>query len=492
MPEDRFRQVALLSLVLLLCAQRVGAQQTPAVVTSPNGSPSPTPAVFSPQTLSELKQLQKAALESDYAYRQVAHLANNIGQRLSGSAQAGKAVEYVAAELKAIGCEVHLEKVMVPHWVRGEETAALVQFPGQASNTTQKIVLCALGGSVATPKEGIEAEVLVVKNFDELKSIPREKVAGKIVLFNYPFDKQMAAQGRGFQAYGEAVVYRSQGPIAAAKQGAVACLIRSVGAADYRLPHTGVTNYAKDTTKIPAGAVTAEDADLIANLVPQGVVKMKLILTPQTLPDVESANVIGDIKGSEHPEQVVIVSGHLDSWDLGTGAIDDGAGVAVSMEAANLIQKLRLKPKRTIRVIAWMNEENGEEGSKQYAKDHAKEIPNHFAAMETDAGAGHPIGVNIKAKPEVKKMFGPVSEILQESGAGILELVEHCGADIEPLEKAGVPAFSPIQDSRLYFNYHHTAADTLDKIVPKELAENSAVVAVVAYAMANMERPLPR
>ena len=219
---------------------------------------------------------------------------------------------------------------------------------------------------------------------------------------------------------------------------------------------------------------------------------MKLVLTPETLPDAESANVIADIKGSEHPEQVVIVSGHLDSWDLGTGAIDDGAGVAVSMEAANLIQKLHLKPKRTIRVIAWMNEENGEAGSKQYAKDHEKEIPNHFAAMETDGGAGHPIGVNIHAKPEVKKMFVPVANILQESGAGILDLVEHCGADIEPLEKAGVPAFSPIQDSRFYFNYHHTAADTLDKIVPKELAENSAVVAVVAYALANMERPLPR
>jgi Zn-dependent M28 family amino/carboxypeptidase len=177
---------------------------------------------------------------------------------------------------------------------------------------------------------------------------------------------------------------------------------------------------------------------------------------------------------------------------LGTGAIDDGAGVAVSMEAANLIQKLHLKPKRTIRVIAWMNEENGEAGSKQYAKDHEKEIPNHFAAMETDGGAGHPIGVNIKGKPEVKKMFAPVADILQESGAGILDLVEHCGADIEPLEKAGVPAFSPIQDNRFYFNYHHTAADTLDKIVPKELAENSAVVAVVAYALANMEQPLPR
>jgi carboxypeptidase Q len=472
-------------------AAELSAQQTPAS-SRPNGSPSPTPPVFSPKTLSELKQLQKAALESDYAYRQVAHLANNIGPRLSGSAQAAKAVEYVAAELKAIGCDVQLEKVMVPHWVRGEETAALLEFPGQAPNTTQKIVLCTLGGSVATPKNGIEAEILVVKNFDELKSMPREKVAGKIVLFNYPFDKQMAAEGRASQAYGEAVAYRSRGPSAAARQGAVACLIRSVGGADYRLPHTGMTDYAKDAPKIPAGAVTAEDADLIANLVPQGTVKMKLVLTPQTLPDIESANMIGDIKGSEHPEEVVIVSGHLDSWDLGTGAIDDGAGVAVSMEAANLIQKLRFKPKRTIRVIAWMNEENGEAGSKQYAKDHEKEISSQFAAMETDGGAGHPIGVNIKANPEVKKIFAPVAAILQESGAGILDLVEHCGADIEPLEKAGVPAFSPIQDSRFYFNYHHTAADTLDKIVPKELAENSAVVAVVAYALANMERPLPR
>jgi Zn-dependent M28 family amino/carboxypeptidase len=345
---------------------------------------------------------------------------------------------------------------------------------------------------VATPPGGTEDEVVVVKNFNELKSLPREKVAGKIVLFNYPFDKQTAAEGRSFQAYGQAVVYRSDGPSAAARKGAVACLIRSVGSAEYRLPHTGLTDYATDAPKIPAAAVTAEDADLIANLVQEGPVKMKLVLTPQTLPDVESANVIADIKGSEHPEQIVIVSGHLDSWDLGTGAIDDGAGVAVSMEAANLIQKLHLKPKRTIRVIAWMNEENGEAGSKQYAKDHDKEISNHFAAMETDSGAGHPIGVNMHTKPEVKKMFAPVAAILQASGAGILDLVEHCGADIEPLEKARVPAFSPIQDSRFYFNYHHTAADTLDKIVPKELAENSAVAAVAAYALANMDQPLPR
>src|SRR5881409_1108149 len=454
---------------------------------SSSPTPTATPIVFSPRTLADLKRLQQAALKSDYAYKQVAHLANNIGPRLSGSAQAAKALAYVASELRAMGCEMQLEKVMVSHWVRGEETAALVQFPGQAENTTQKIVLCALGASVATPPDGITAEVVVAKNFDELKALPRDKVAGKIVLFNYPFDKQMAAEGRGGEAYGEAVVYRGDGPSAAARQGAVAFFIRSVGGADYRLPHTGQTNYADHALKIPAGAVTAEDADLIADLVRQGPVRMKLVLTPQTLPDVESANVIGDIKGSEHPEQVIVVSGHLDSWDLGTGAIDDGAGIAVSMEVANLIQKLHLKPKHTIRVIAWMNEENGSAGSKQYAKDHEKEISSHFAAMETDGGAGHPLGINIKAKPEVKAMLKPVAAILQESGAGILSLAEHAGADIEPMEKADVPAFSPIQDSRFYFNYHHTAADTLDKIVPKELAENSAVVAVVTYALANME-----
>jgi carboxypeptidase Q len=471
-------------LVANICASNDQPSSTPV--------PSATPLIFSEQTLAELKRIRQAALSSDYAYRQVAHLANNIGPRLSGSPQAAKAVEYVAGELKAIESEVQLEKVIVPHWVRGEETAALVQFPGQAQNAAQKIVLCALGGSVATPSEGITAEVVVVKNFDELRSIGREKAAGKIVLFNYPFDKQMAAEGRAGEAYAEAVVYRSDGPSAAARQGAVACLVRSVGGAEYRIPHTGQTNYVDDASRIPAAAVAAEDADLIVDLVGQGPVRMKLILTPQTLPDVESANVIGDIKGSEHPEQLVVVSGHLDSWDLGTGATDDGAGVAVAMEAAHLVHQLHLRPKRTIRVIAWMNEENGLTGSKQYARDHEKDWPNHFAAMEIDNGAGHPTGLNVKGKFEIKRILAPVLAVLQESGAGGVSFVEHVGADIEPMEKAGVPALSPIQDSRFYFNYHHTAADTLDKIVPKELAENSAVVAVAAYALANMEQLLPR
>ena len=455
-------------------------------------SPSPTPALYSPQTFAELKKLEQAALMSDYAYRQVAHLANNIGPRLSGSAQAAKAVEYVASEMHALGLEVQLEKVMVPHWVRGEETAALVQFPGQAQDTTQKIILTALGGSVATPAQGLTAEVLVVRDFEELESLGQEKVRGRIVLFNHSFDKQMAAQGRGGDAYGEAVVYRSDAPIAAGKLGAVAALIRSVGGADYRLPHTGTTHYADNTTKIPAAAVTAEDAELVAELVSQGPVRMHLVLTPQQLPDAVSYNVMADLKGTEHPEQIVIVSGHLDSWDLGTGAIDDAAGVAVAMQTANLINQLGLHPHRTIRVIAWMNEENGSMGGKTYAKEHANDVANHFAAIETDLGAGHPLGINIAAKHEVKPILAPIAKLLEAIDAGLLDFKDEAGSDIDPMAKLGVPNFSPIQDSRFYFNYHHTAADTLDKIVPRELAENAAVNAVLAYALANLTQPLPR
>ena len=454
--------------------------------------PPPPPPPYSEQTLAELARLQQAALQSDYAFRQVAHLADNIGPRLSGSPQAQTAVEYVAAELRALGLEVTLEPVMVPHWVRGEETAALVEFPGQAQGTTQKIVLTALGSSVPTPPAGLTAEVVSVKDFHELAALGRAGVAGKIVLFNHPFDQQMAAVGQGLDAYGQAVVYRGNGPSAAGRLGAVAALVRSVGGAAYRLPHAGQTRYAPGVPPVPAAAVTVEDADLIAALAAQGPVKMHLVLTPQTLPDAPSFNVIGDLKGSEHPEQLVIVSGHLDSWDLGTGAIDDGVGVAVSMAAAQLVKTLGLHPKRTIRVIAWMSEENGSAGARAYAKEHAAEAGNHFAALESDLGADHPLGIAIAAKPEARELLKPVAEVLAASGAGVLRMTEEAGADVGPLANLRVPTFAPIQDSRTYFNYHHTAADTLDKIEPHALAENAAVMAVTAYALANLEVPLPR
>ncbi len=455
-------------------------------------TPAPTPELYSAQTISEMKQLQKAALESDYAYREVAHLADNIGPRLSGSAQAQKAVEYVADEMKKLGLEVQLEKVMVPHWVRGEETAALVEYPGQAAGTTQKIVLTALGGSVATPAAGLTAEVVVARDFAELTSLGEAKVRGKIVVFNHPFDREMAATGHGGEAYGESVVYRGKGASAAAKLGAVAALVRSVGGAAYRLPHTGVMHYEKDARQIPTAAVAEEDAELMAALAAEGKVRLQLVLTPQTLPDAPSANVIADLKGSEHPEEVVIVSGHLDSWDLGTGAIDDGAGVAVAMQTANLVHQLGLKPKRTIRVIAWMNEENGNRGGEGYVKDHHDEIGHQFAAIETDLGADHPIGINVVGQPELPSFLGPIANVLESSGAGLLNPRNHAGSDVGPLTDLGVPSFSPIQDSRLYFNYHHTAADTLDKIDPRHLAETAAINAVLAYGLANIEQPLPR
>jgi hypothetical protein len=395
--------------------------------------------------------------------------------------------------MRRLGLEVQLEKLMVPHWVRGIETCELTEFKGQAPNTTQKVVLTALGGSTATPREGISAEVVVVDSFEQLRSVGRTGANGKIVLFNVKFDKQLAAQGWGGDAYGQAVVYRGAGASEAAKLGAIASLVRSVGGAEYRLPHTGALRYADDAPKIPAAAVTAEDADLIAYLAVQGRVRMRLTLTPQTLPDEPSYNVIGDLKGSEHPEQVIIVSGHLDSWDLGTGAIDDGAGVAVAMQVAQLCKQLGLRPKRTIRVIAWMNEENGLAGGQAYAANRAAEMSNHVAALEIDLGAGHPVGFSGHASSKAFALLAPLSPILQASGAGVTRQSANSeGADISPLDVAGVPTFAPIQDARSYFNYHHTAADTLDKIVPRELAENAAVAALLAYTIANLPERLPR
>lgn len=451
-----------------------------------------TEGLYSAQTLKELKLLQQSALSSDYAYKQTAYLCNNIGPRLTGSLQAERAVEYVADEMKKLGLEVRLQKLTVPHWVRGEEKAELTQFPGMAKGTTQKVVVKALGGSVDTPPEGITADVVVVSNFEELNAMGREKIAGKIVVFNYKFDKQLAASGQYSAAYGQAVAYRGGGANAASRLGAVASLNRSAGGSQNRLVHTGGMRYADDVKKIPAGAISYEDAEMIAQLASQGTVKMRLVLTPKTLPDTISYNVIADLKGSQYPEQVVIVSGHLDSWDLGTGALDDASGVAMAMETVNQIKKLNLKPKRTIRVIAWMNEENGLVGGRTYAEEEKNNIANQFAAIESDLGASHPLGFNFTGKTEAMAFFNPITQVLQSQGASLARQTDSTGADISPLSAQGVPSFLIWQDGRDYFNYHHTEADTFDKINPRELAENAAVMTVLAYALANLEKPLPR
>lgn len=443
-----------------------------------------------PVDTADLKKIQQAALHSDYAYQFAAHLADNIGPRLSGSAQYAAAAQWVAEEFRRLGLDVKLEKVMVPHWVRGEEKGELVEYPGMAPNTTQRLVLTALGESVATPKGGITAEVVVVRDFDELHSLGRDKVQGKIVVFDEKFDQQLAAAGESRAAYEKAVTYRGLAPTQAAKLGAIATLVRSVGNADYRLPHTGGTYYRSDITKIPAGALSSEDADLIARLAQQGTVRMHFVMTPQDLPEIEAYNVIGDFKGSEHPEEVVILSGHLDSWDLGTGAIDDAAGLSQAIDAVRVIKDLGLHPRRTLRVIAWANEENGVRGGRGYARDHRTELAKHQAAVESDLGAEHPIGIHYDGDPSLEKILAPVMNVLSLQGASILRPSD-TATDTIPVSIAGVPTFEPIQDARTYFNYHHTAADTLDKIDPKTNRENTAVLAVLGYYLANLDQNLP-
>ena len=487
-----FACVILLVLIAFNLAITQTPQQKPQAGTSFMAPPQTTAAEqqnFPPLLMQQLSAIKAAALNDDYAYRELAHLTENIGARPTGSVQARAAAEYVAGELRKLGLDVRLQPVTVPHWVRGAETAALVEYPGMVPDTTQKIVLTALGGSGSTPLEGITADIIPVNTFDELAALGRDKVAGKIVLFNEVFDKQKAAAGLAFAAYGEAVRYRAAGPKAAADLGALAALVRSVGNADYRLPHTGFSFPAG----IPAGAVTAEDAELIVHLAAQGRVRMHLTLTPQKLPDETSYNVIADLKGSEHPEQTVIVSGHLDSWDLGTGAIDDGAGVVIAMETAEILQRLHLRPARTLRVIAWMDEETGGSGSKAYSAEYTADFPHYIAAIESDAGAAHPLGFDVKASAAAIDMLRPVQVVLQSIGSTVLQPTTYApGADIAGMSEAGVPAFGVMQDGRTYFNYHHTAADTLDKVVPAELRENAAAMAVMAYGLANMKEPLAR
>jgi len=442
-----------------------------------------------PALVQELTAIRDAGLTDDYAYRQVAHLTENIGPRPVGSPQAQAAIEYVAGEMRKLGLDVRLEPVQARRWIRGAETAELVEYPGQVPGTTQKIVLTALGGNHPTPPQGITAELVVANTFADLDRLGRQNVAGKIVLYNFPFDQRKAAGGFAGEAYDEAVAYRALGAKRAAALGAAASLVRSVGGADYRLPHTGGSRMAD----IPAGAVSSEDADLIAHLAAQGKVRMHLILTSQTADEVTTYNVVADLKGSEHPEQIVIVSGHLDSWDLGTGAIDDAAGVAVAMETAQLIQRLHMHPKRTLRVIAWIDEENLGRGHAEYARAHAAEISNHVAALESDLGASHPLGFRAKMASEAVARLQPVLDVLQVFGANLIQLSgDSPEADIEPLAKQGVPALGLLQDGRTYFNYHHTPADTLDKVVPQELRENATAMAVMGYALAAMPEPLPR
>jgi carboxypeptidase Q len=482
--REIFLVLCLVSLAGCVCAEsKQSASATPDV-------PDARQENFSRQLMDQLETIKEAALTDDYAYQQLTYLTENIGPRSSGSAGAKAAVEYVAAQMRKLGLDVHLEEIKVRHWVRGAESAELIDVPGSGAETRQKVVLTALGGSTSTGADGIKADVVVVENFEQLKTLGRSSVTGKIVLFNEKFDRQKVEAGLATAAYREIVGYRETGPKAAAELGAVATLVRSVGSGNYRLPHTGDS----EPAGIPAAAVSSEDADLVAHLAAKGPVRMRLTLTPQKLPNETSYNVIGDLQGSEHPEEIVIVSGHLDSWDLGTGAIDDGAGVVVAMETAQMLQHLHLRPKRTLRVIAWMDEETDGVGSTQYKKDYSRELEHHVAAIECDAGAAHPLGFLMKMNKSAADVLTPVKTVLSSIGATVIQdaAVPSGVTDVMPLSEHGVPVLGIMQDGRNYFTYHHTAADTLDKVVPSELRENAAAMAVMAYALANMKNRLPR
>jgi len=439
-----------------------------------------------------LGRIRDAGLSDDWAYRRLADLCDKIGARLSGSPQADAAVEQIATALRAAGLTVSLQPVKVPHWVRGEEQAEIIEYPGRPAGVIQHLHLTTLGGSVATPPQGISGQVLVVHSFDELRARAGE-ARGRIVVFDVPFNETLAVNGRAGTAYGQGVAYRSQGASAAARVGATAALVRTVGGADYRLPHTGHMSYDPQVPKIPTAALSAEDAMWVARLAAEGPVTLRLKLLPQSLPDVESHNVIADWAGRERPEDVVIVSGHLDSWDLAQGAIDDGAGVASAMGAVRLLQSLGLHARRTIRFIGWMSEENGSAGGQAYFNLNSAALEHQIAAIESDNGAGRPLGISAHVPPVALAQFSPLMAALSPMGATILDRREEAGgSDVEFLDAAGVPTLAPMVDTRTYFDYHHSAADTLDKIDPDNIRRQVALMAMMAYFVADSPSSLPR
>lgn len=438
-----------------------------------------------------LAQVRDTAMHSDYAYQRLEDLTDLIGPRLSGSAGAAAAVQQVAAELRKLGAKVTLQPVKVPHWVRGAESGELVGYTGRPDGITQKIVLTALGGSGATPAAGITAEVVVVHSFDELKARAGE-VKGRIVLFDVPFDQNMADRGLAGSAYGQAGAYRFEGPKRAAELGARAALVRSVGGAAYRIIHTGATRL-DDKDRIPAAAVTIEDSLLMARLSKRGPVTMHLTLTPQMLPDADSFNVIADWPGTDKADEVVLVSGHLDSWDLATGANDDGSGVTSAMGVIDTLRKLDFHAHRTIRVVAWMNEENGGRGGQAYDASVKAHADKQFAAYEDDMGSGRPFGLRGGVSRQAAKLFKPLQDALMPMGAAAFQREDVIGSgDLSALEESGVPIFEPWIDGSDYFNYHHTTADTFDKVNPENLRRHVALMATTAWFLANMDQPLGR
>jgi carboxypeptidase Q len=456
-----------------------------AFVLAASGTPSgqfPPPSVDTRSTVTpewlapyrdEASRLIGAAMESDAAWQRLAYISDTFGNRLSGSRNLEATIRWAVEEMKRDGLEnVRAEPVMVPHWVRGHESLEIVGDP------PQPLVMLGLGNSVGTAPSGVEGELLIVHNFDELETF-RDRVKGRIVLFNVPFT-----------SYGDTVRYRMSGPSRAASLGAVAMLIRAVGPAGLRTPHTGALQYVDGQPKIPAAAITTEDTARLQRMSDRGTtVRLKLQMEAHFLPDAESANVVGELRGRELPNEVVVIGGHIDSWDVGTGSTDDGGGCVVMWEALRLMKQLNLRPRRTVRVVLWTNEENGGRGGLGYRDRHLAELPGHVMMMESDSGVFRPQGFGFSGSDQARARLRDIATLL--AGINVDEIgPAGGGADIGPsVQQANIPALS-LESEGNYFLIHHTPADTIDKIDPIDMSRATAAVAVMTYVVAEMDERL--
>lgn len=416
-----------------------------------------------------------AALADSAAYERLALFVDLFGHRFSGSESLERAIDWTLEQMQADGLDnVRGEEVMVPVWVRGEESAELLE------PRPRRLPMLGLGGSIGTPAEGITADVLVVGSFDELEARAGE-ARGKIVLFNAPFE-----------GYGRTVRYRRDGAVAAARAGAVASLIRSVTPYSHQTPHTGAMRYADSVSRIPHAAITIEDAELLQRMQDRGErIVVRLTMGARTLPDAMSRNVVAELRGAERPDEIVVMGGHIDSWDVGQGAMDDAGGVVAAWEAIRLLKVLGLRPRRTIRVVGWTNEEFGLRGGRAYRDQHKGELDNHVLAIESDGGVFRPLGFGFTGSDAAYAIVSQVGALLDRIGAGEIRRGGG-GADIGPIMREGVPGMGLRVDGTRYFWYHHSASDTIDKLDPREMALSVATMAVMAYVVADLEETLPR
>jgi carboxypeptidase Q len=427
-------------------------------------------------------RLIDAALRDTTAYDRLAILTDRFGPRLSGSKPLEDALDWILARMQQDGfANVRGEAAMVPHWVRGEESATLV------SPRTTALHMIGLGMSVGTPPQGITAPVLVVDSFEDLQRRAAE-AKGKIVLFDHPFPPDKP----GLEGYREAVVYRGGSPAAAAKVGAVAVLIRSISSFSIQNPHTGSTRYDTTVARIPAAALSIEDAEMLHRMQEHHEkIVVTLRMGAHQLPDAPSRNAVAELRGSERPDEVVVLGGHIDSWDVGQGAMDDGGCSVAAWEAVRLMKELGLRPKRTVRVVLWTNEENGGRGGRAYRDAHAGELDKHDVAMECDNGVFRPNGVRFQGSAAGLAFMKPVGALLERIGAS--RVVEGEGeADVGPILQRGVPGLSLDVDDTKYFWYHHSSGDMMTVIDRSDFQKCIAVMAVLAYALADLDQAVPR